>query len=431
MRPKLALAQRRPRRNGVLSADGGRWLPPQRMAFAMAQRPPYAGPALFSYGFRPFFLGATLFALGVVPLWLLAWRGAVALGGPFHPVDWHVHEMLFGYAGAVVAGFLFTAIPNWTGRLPTRGWPLMALAALWIAGRLVVAGTLGLGPWAVMAVDCAFLLAVAALAAVEIVAGRNWRNLMVLVPALVFAGANAVFHLEAMQAGDAALGRRMGLAVVVFLITLIGGRIIPSFTRNWLVQQGATRLPAPFGRFDGACLAAGAVALIAWTAAAEGAATAALLALAGALHLARLSRWRGAATLRAPLLLMLHAAYLFVPLGLLALAAAAAGLWPAAAGLHLLGIGAIGGMTVAVMTRATRGHTGRSLEAGPWPTAAFALVVAAGIVRAADGLLPTGVAIDAAAGLWTLGFAILAARIAPWLAGPNAARRQPMRAPGA
>ena len=401
----------------------------------MAQTPPYAGPALFSYGFRPFFLGATLFALGVVPLWLLAWRGEVALGGPFHPVDWHVHEMLFGYAGAVVAGFLFTAVPNWTGRLPTRGWPLMALAALWIAGRLAVAGALGLGPWGAMALDCAFLLAVAALAAREIVAGRNWRNLLVLGPALAFAGANVVFHLEAMRAGDAALGRRMGLATVVFLVTLIGGRILPSFTRNWLAQRGAARLPAPFGRFDGACLAAGAAALLAWTAAPEGAATAVLLALAGVLHLLRLSRWRGAATWRAPLLLMLHAAYLFVPLGLLALAAAAAGLWPAAAGLHLLGIGAIGGMTVAVMTRATRGHTGRSLEAGPWPTAAFALVIAAALARAADGLapglVPGGLAIDAAAGLWTLGFAILAARLAPWLAGPNAARRQPMRAPQA
>jgi uncharacterized protein involved in response to NO len=217
--------------------------------------------------------------------------------------------------------------------------------------------------------------------------------------------------------------------VVIFLITLIGGRIIPSFTRNWLAQRSA-RLPVPFNRFDALCLAAGALALLAWTARPEALPTALLLALAGLLHLARLARWRGPATWRSPLLLMLHAAYLFVPLGLLATAAGALGLIPTAAGAHLLGIGAMGGMTVAVMMRATRGHTGRSLVAGPWLTAAFALVAAAAVVRAAApglALLPglDGVALSAA--LWTAGFAILAAHLTPWLLRPNPARRAPSR----
>jgi uncharacterized protein involved in response to NO len=395
----------------------------------MSRRDPYSGPALFSYGFRPFFLAAALFAVAVVPAWLCLWLGAITLAGPFQPVDWHVHEMLFGYAAAVIAGFLFTAIPNWTGRMPTRGWPLASLAALWLAGRLAVAGLVPLPPLAVMALDCAFLLAIVAMAAVEIVAGRNWRNLMVIAPTTLFLAANLVFHLEAMLTGTADVGRRLGIAVVVFLITLIGGRIIPSFTRNWLVAR-SPRLPVPFGRFDGLCLAAGALALLAWTALPEAAPTVLLLALAGLLHLARLARWRGAATWRSALLLMLHVAYLFVPLGLLAAAAGAAGLVAPAAGAHLLGIGAIGGMTVAVMMRATRGHTGRSLVAGPWLTAAFALVAAAALVRACApdlAFLPGLDGITVSAGLWTLGFAILAAHLAPWLVLPSPARRAPSR----
>jgi uncharacterized protein involved in response to NO len=398
----------------------------------MTPRPAYAGPALLSYGFRPFFLAASLFACAVIPLWLAVWRGAVALDSPFHAVDWHVHEMLFGYAGAVIAGFLFTAIPNWTGRMPTRGWPLAALALVWLAGRLAVAGLAALPPLAVMAVDCAFLALILAMVAVEIVAGRNWRNLMVVVPVFLFLAANATFHLEAMRSGSSELGRRLGIAVIVFLVTLIGGRIIPSFTRNWLVQRGDARLPVPLGRFDGLCLAAGALALLAWTALPEWRGTALALGLAGALHLARLARWRGVATWPSPLLLMLHVAYLFVPLGLLATGAAAAGLAAPAAGPHLLGIGAIGGMTMAVMIRATRGHTGRSLVAGAWLTTAFALVVAAAVLRAAlpdRPLLPGLDGVTAAALLWTLGFAILAARLAPWVMLPNPGRRTPSRVP--
>jgi uncharacterized protein involved in response to NO len=393
----------------------------------MSRRSAYDGPAVFGHGFRPFFLVAVLFALGAIPLWLLVWRGEVALGGPFHAVDWHVHEMLFGYAGAVIAGFLFTAIPNWTGRMPTRGWPLMALVALWLAGRLSVAGVLALPPAMVMVADGAFLVAIGATAAAEIAAGRNWRNLTVLAPVLLLAAANLVFHLEAMRTGGADVGRRLGLAAVVFLITLIGGRIVPSFTRNWLAQRGAARLPAPFGRFDGLCLAAGGVALLGWTLLPESRAVAVLLALAGLLYLARLSRWLGWATWRSPLLPMLHVAYLFVPLGLLATAAAATGYIAAAAGLHLLGIGAIGGMTVAVMMRATRGHTGRSLVAGPWLTAAFAVVAGAALVRAAPEVLPGLDGIVVSAVLWTLGFGILAVRLTPWLVLPSAAPRRPSR----
>ncbi|KAA9010079.1 NnrS family protein [Histidinibacterium aquaticum] len=389
-------------------------------------RAPFTGPALFSYGFRPFFLAATLFGVLVVPVWLLAWRGDVALSGPFSPVDWHVHEMLFGYAAAVIAGFLFTAVPNWTGRMPARGWPLLGLLTLWILGRLAVAGVLGLPDVGVMIVDAAFLAAVCAMIAREIVAGRNWRNLKVCVPVLLFLSANLMFHAEAMTKGAADYGLRLGFSVVVFLIMLIGGRIIPSFTRNWLAKRGASRMPKPFGRFDGLSLAVGATGLLTWTAAPWSVAAGLALGLAGGLHVVRLVRWEGRATWRSPLLLMLHIAYAFVPMGLFATAAASVGWVAPAMGIHLLGIGAIGGMTLAVMMRATRGHTGRSLDAGPALTAAFVLIVGAALLRALGAYSElAGVdGITLAATLWTAGFAIVVARIAPWLALPAPERKR-------
>ena len=386
----------------------------------MTSRADWNGPALFSYGFRPFFLAASVFALGVIPVWLLVWQGGITLGGPFNPVDWHVHEMLFGYAAAVFAGFLFTAIPNWTGRPPVNGWPLVVLSVVWLAGRLTAAGIPPLPPAWVMAIDCAFLLILLTMAGREVVDSRHWRSLLVMIPIGLFLTANVIFHIEAMGGGSAATAGRLGLAVVIFLITLIGGRIIPAFTRNWLAKRGETRMPATFGRFDGLCLATGAFALLLWAAAPHALLTGIALMAAGLLHLARLARWRGVATWPSPLLLMLHVAYLFIGAGLLANAAAAPGWLAPAAGIHLLGIGAVGGMTVSVMIRATRGHTGRNLVAGPWLTAAFALVVAAAIVRAAAGFLPAAIdSITVAAVLWTLGYGVLVAHLAPWVLRPS------------
>lgn len=387
----------------------------------------FTGPALLSSGFRPFFLLAGLFALAVVPAWALAWRGAWTPRGPFAPVDWHVHEMLFGYVAAVIAGFLFTAVPNWTGRMPTRGWPLAALAGLWLAGRLASAGLTPLGPVAVAAADCAFLAALVAMIAVEIAAGRNWRNLKALAPVALLFAANVAFHVEAMTAGVSDLSRRLAFAATIFLVMLIGGRIIPSFTRNWLVQRGAARLPAPFGRLDAVCIAVAAAGLALWVGLPGSVPAAAGLAAGAGAQALRLARWRGAATWRSPLLAMLHAAFAFVPLGLAATAAGEAGWIAPATGLHLLGIGAMGAMTVAVMMRATRGHTGRSLVAGPALTAAFALIALAALLRAgAPAAEALGIdALDLAAGCWTLGFALFVRRAAPWLVGPRAGRRTP------
>lgn len=383
----------------------------------MAARTEYTGPVLFSFGFRPFFLGACLFALLAVPAWMLIWQGGLEYSGVFQPSDWHIHEMIFGYGAAVVAGFLFTAVPNWTGRLPARGWPLALLSGLWLLGRLAAAGWLGLPALGVMAADCAFLAAVIAMIAREIIAGENWRNLKVLVPVTLLGVANACFHIEAMSGGAADVSRRLGIAVLIFLIMLIGGRIIPSFTRNWLAKHGAEKMPVPFGKFDAVTLVFGAAALLAWTAAPWAAVSGALLLGAGLLHTLRLARWRGLATLPDPLLLMLHLAYALIPAGLIAAGGVPFGLLEPAAAAHILGIGAIGGMTLAVMMRATMGHSGRPLAAGPALTVAFILLLGAAAARIAGSteLAAGWDGITVSAVLWTAGFALMVLKTGPWL----------------
>lgn len=392
----------------------------------MNARSPYAGPAFLSFGFRPFFLAASVFAMLSIPLWLLIWRGDLAYLGYMVATDWHIHEMIFGYGSAVVAGFLFTAVPNWTGRMPARGWPLAALLTLWTIGRLAMAGWLALPPLAVMGVDGLFLIAVIAMIAREIIAGRNWRNLKVLLPVTLLGVSNLCFHVEAMTNGVADTSRRFGIAVLIFLIMLIGGRIIPSFTRNWLARTDARRMPVPFGRFDAVCLGIGALSLLAWSAAPETPISGILLLLAGGMHALRLMRWRGLASLPEPLLFMLHVAYALVPAGLLAAAAVPFGLLEPAAPVHILGIGAIGGMTLAVMIRATMGHSGRPLRAGPMLTLSFGLILAATAMRFL-GAAPLALGWDgttAAACLWSVGFALVLAKIGPWLVSPKTARKQ-------
>jgi len=386
-------------------------------------RKAYYGPTLLSYGFRPFFLLALIFATTVIPLWITIYSGMLDLHGSFSAVDWHIHEMLFGYVAAVLCGFLFTAIPNWTGRMPIRGWPLGLLVGLWIAGRIAMAGTGGIRPPVIiMFVDISFLVAVNLMILIEVIAGRNWRNLMVVAPVLVFLAANITFHLEVITDGTSVYGRRLGIAVVIFLITLIGGRVIPSFTRNWLAKTGSMRLPVPFNRYDAVCLLVGAAALIAWVGVPDASVTRWILAGAAVLHAIRLMRWRGYLTLRTPILLILHVAYGFIPVGLFVLA-----LGDQVAGLHLLGIGAIGGMTTAMIMRATLGHTGRALHLGPSLIAAFVLIMLAAIIRSTVPSVQFGgfQGLELAALLWTMGFGVMLAKVGPWLWSKKVAPRRP------
>jgi uncharacterized protein involved in response to NO len=341
----------------------------------------YQGWPLLASGFRPFFLLGSIYAALAVLVWLPVFYGELTLVSAFAPRDWHVHEMLYGYLPAVITGFLFTAIPNWTGRLPIRGTPLLALVLVWIAGRVSVTFSAETGWLVAMLIDGSFLLLVAAAAAREILAGRNWKNLNVVMLVLVLLAGNVAFHLDAHFHGAAEAGIRIGIAVVVLLISLIGGRIIPSFTRNWLVRENPGRLPVPFGRFDVVVVGVSALALLYWIANPGSVVGGAALALTGLLHLVRLGRWAGDRTARERLLLILHVGYAFVPFGFLLNAAAAFGLVPTGAGIHAWMAGAAGIMTLAVMSRATLGHTGQRLTASVTTQLIYAAIIVGALAR--------------------------------------------------
>lgn len=361
---------------------------------AIPRTRPWSGPALLSYGFRPFFLLAGVQGVAAMLLWTLHLAGLAVLPASLPPAAWHAHELLLGYGLAVVAGFLLTAIPNWTGRLPLAGRPLLGLVGLWLAGRLAVALADLLPAPAVALGTLLFPAVLVLVAAREVIAGKNRRNLPVVGLVAGLALAEAGFHLELARTGQAALAGRAAVALLLLLIMLIGGRIVPSFTTNWLRHNRPGRpLPTPFGRLDRVALGLAAAALLPWVAAAstDPPAWAGVLPVAAGLaHLLRLQRWRPLATGGEPLLAVLHLAYLFVPAGFLAFGAGLLHDLPglAAAASHLWTAGAIGLMTLAVMTRATRGHTGRALTAPPATVASYALVVLAALLRAAAALSP-------------------------------------------
>lgn len=349
--------------------------------------------ALLSLGLRPFFLAGALWAALAMLLWIGMLTGTLMLPSAFDPVSWHAHEFLFGYLSAIIAGFLLTAVSNWTGRPPIMGAALAALVALWIAGRLAVAFSDHLTPAVVMAIDLSMPVALAATIAFELIKGRNWRNLIVLAMLTTLIAGNAVFHLEAIAGVYAAngVGLRIGLGASVMMIAVIGGRIVPSFTRNWLTKQGKTSLPSPPSRLDWIALLTLMLALVYWVASPGWALTGAAMVMAGLLHFGRLARWKGEATFGEPLVFVLHAGYAFVPIGTLALGLSilATDGSDTIGAQHLLMAGAIGLMTLAVMTRATLGHTGGELRADVRTAILYLFVIIAVVARVASGLAPS------------------------------------------
>ena len=351
----------------------------------------HTGPAVLGYGFRPFFLAAGVWAALALALWLAAFEGAPVLASAFDPTTWHGHEMVFGFVGAAITGFLLTAIPNWTGRMPLQGLPLLALICLWLAGRIAVATSAAIGAWPAAFVDLGFYTALLAVVVREVIAGKNWRNLPMAVAVATFLAAHALMHAEAIGlASTARIGWRLGIAVAIMLVVLIGGRIIPSFTRNWLAKHGATVLPAPFRGIDRAAMIATLLALAAWTAAPETLPTAALAAIAAIINLVRLARWQGHATWAEPLVFILHIGYAWVWIGFALMAASgASAAVPPIAAVHAFGAGAMATMIMAVMTRATRGHTGRALHADAATVVLYVLVSLAAVLRVAGSLSPS------------------------------------------
>lgn len=351
----------------------------------------FQGPALFRHGFRPFFLGAGIWSAVAVFIWLAIIRGDLSLPTVFAPAPWHAHEMLFGFAAAAVAGFMLTAIPNWTGRLPLQGVPLIILFSVWVLGRVAMATSSVIGGPLAAVIDVAFLAILFLTVLREIVSGRNWRNLPMPIAVAVLVIANGLTQLEANKlVSSGMLGERLGLATIVLLISLVGGRIIPSFTRNWLVKRDDDRVPVPFGRFDIAVLFLVLISVSFWVANPNSTSTGAALIIVGLLSTARLARWRGLRTRSEPLLWILHLGYAWVAIGLslLGFSILLPTVVPYSVGLHALSAGAIGTMTLAVMTRATRGHTGRSLTADPRTVAIYALITLAAVLRVAAPFFP-------------------------------------------
>jgi uncharacterized protein involved in response to NO len=379
-------------------------------------------PAILSYGFRPFFLLGALHAALMVPLWLSIFFLGVGQGGPMQGLAWHAHEMLFGYLGAVMAGFILTTVPNWTGRLPLSGAPLAALAGLWFAGRAAMLADPD--PPSAAILDLAFPVALALSVWREIVAGRNYRNIPIAFLLSLFAGSNLLDHAAIRFAALDGYGIRLALAVAAMMLALVGGRITPSFTRNFMARIGLAPLPAPMDNLDRVALATTALSLGGWVVAPDDILVGAGLAAAGVLLAARLFRWRGERVLGEPIVLVLHIGYLWlaVALLLLGLACLLPLLMPASAAIHALTAGAVGTMTLAVMTRATRGHTGRPIVADHATIAIYLLVTVGAVLRVlapfADELY---VLLLVAGGVvWSAAFALFVLAYGPMLVSRRA-----------
>jgi uncharacterized protein involved in response to NO len=381
------------------------------MAVIPIEPPPsrHAAPprnAILALGFRPFFLLAGLAAVALVALWMLAWMGRLPVAGAYYgTVGWHSHEMLFGYAAAVIAGFLLTAVRNWTGLDTPDGLPLAGLALLWLAGR--VAALLPLPGWIVAAVDFAFLPLVAVAVYPALMQGKNRVNRLFLPLLAAMAVANGLVHLQALglTADTAGRGTLVMLDLVLLLVLVVTGRVVAFFTergvagstprnREWLEQLGF----------------AAAIALaLADLAAAPATIVGALCAALAVQTVAREVGWHDRRVWRNPVLWVLHAAVVWLAVGFAMRAAAAFGLVAPNVGLHALTVGGIGVLTLGMMSRVTLGHTGRDMRSPATAVIAFVLLNLAALARGiAPALWPERYLplVHAAAGLWILAFAL-------------------------
>ena len=380
---------------------------------------PATGPrgfALWQLGFRPFYLLASVFAALSIPLWALqfaGWLGRPYLEGPL----WHAHEMLFGFTLAVIVGFLFTAGRNWANRPTPTGATLAALALLWVAGRVLVLTPFG---WAAALVNAAFPLAAAIALAIPFMAAGNRRNYFFVALLLLLSAAELAVHLD--QLGVVAvpgwIGIAVGLDAVLFIMAVMGGRVIPMFTNTGVPGATAVRNPVLEQAALGltlALLAADALQL-------QGLPLALLAIAAAAAHLARWWLWQPWTTARAPLVWVLHVAYAWIPVHLLLRAATQAGWVAPSLATHALTVGAAGGLIIGMMTRTARGHTGRPLRSDRWDVACYLLVIAAGLVRVLLPLAAPALTIHAvlcSAALWSAGFGLYAVRYWPVLTRPR------------
>ncbi|MFD2197719.1 NnrS family protein [Halomonas beimenensis] len=381
--------------------------------------------ALARLAFRPFFLLAALFGIAALMVWLAFWHGDVLLRPHGGMLWWHQHEMLFGFGAAVVAGFLLTAVQNWTGRPSLRGGPLLALVMLWLAARWVLAFPMGLPAWGPMLIDASFLAVVAGVVARLVIVARRWRNLILLPVVALLILANLAMHLGILQ-GDGLLvrqGAHLAVLLITALMVVLGGRVIPMFTANRLGRAK----PRPLPWLEGLALVGMAAVLVAQLAvllgaALPGEAIAGLMGVAALANTLRLARWGGIHTLGEPLLWGLHASYAAIPVGLGMWALAALGLLRVELAVHALTIGGMGTMMLAMMSRVSLGHTGRAIETLPGIGVALGLLVAAALLRSPVlALFPglTHLTYSVTIILWCLAYAIFLLHYGVPLATPR------------
>jgi uncharacterized protein involved in response to NO len=364
-------------------------------------------------GFRPFYFGAALFAVLVMVSWYGVFLGQLVPVTGLAPVLWHAHEMLFGFAAAVIVGFLLTAGKAWTGLPTPRGAALGALFALWAAARVAAVAA----PYPVFfALDVALLPLVAAVFIAVLVRAGNKRNLKIGAVLALLGAANLVFHLAASGAValDPARALYAGLALIIVLETIMGGRVIPSFTMN--ATPGLKLAAVPWR--DAVVTVLTVLGLACWSFNGPPMVAAALLAAAAIMHFVRWFSWMPWVTLTRPILWILHVSYVWIPIGLALLAAAQMGWIPASGGIHALAVGATGGLIIGMLTRTARGHTGRPLKVSRIETCAYVLVLVAALVRVAVPIAWPSLymaALLAAGALWVAAFAIYLVKYTPWL----------------
>lgn len=364
-------------------------------------------------GFRPFYLGAAVFGTLAVPLWLALFLGQISLQLNMAPLLWHAHEMLFGFAAAVIVGFLLTAGKAWTGLATPRGAFLGILVGLWLAARIAAI----LGPYALYAaLDLLLLPVVAAVLVKVLVRARKHRNLALAAILILLSLTNLCFHLAVLGSIAVSPMRALhaALALIVMIECVMAGRVLPAFTNS--VTPGLNLKARP--RLAQATLTLTALALLSWVAEAPAWLAAGAFGLAAVAHLARQWSWQPGVTRGRPILWILHAAYVWLPVGFALLAMAQLGWVSVSAGVHALAVGATGGLIIGMLTRTARGHTGRPLKVSKAEVLAYMLVMAAALLRVVLPILAPQWFVQsllAAALAWTAAFGIYLVIYSPWL----------------
>lgn len=381
--------------------------------------------SLLAHPFRPFFILNALFGGIAIALWLLILNGTVT-PPKWIPSLWHAHEMIYGFIPLAIAGFVLTAMTNWTKAKPLQGLPLAALIFVWFAGRIAMGLTHTVNPIVIAAIDCAFLPLVAAYAGYILLKNNNKRNMILVLVMLLLTIGNFLMHLGIMQGNYllAKTGSLLGLDIIVLMIFVVAGRITPAFTANWLRMHNKKKEPA-FRSFwlEQIAFASTALIILFEVAALPSVILGSTAVVAGIANVARLSQWAGWRTYQEPLLWILHIAYLWMSTALLLRGAMLLGLpIPETLWQHTLALGGIGTLILGVMTRVSMGHTGRKLTLPPFAIFIYILILSATVIRiiTAAGWMKYSIGINLSGGLWVSAFTLFIVLYVKILTTPRA-----------